>query len=201
MNGFFKWLSGNTIFAIFAGLASIVSLIISIMNDKWYQWTIFSTVLLTLILLIFLIYQNQLIVGRLDVLYLQVFETSVDLEVDDDGSYYSQADVIIAIQSSLTSNTLSCQPKAILHIQYPSQIKMKFFWRDPLIRKEEDTTDSCKIALPLSNGMTFVALRKIYLDQAEEGNFQRSSKKIAIRLDCPSLNQTKDDVINLSTVG
>ena len=200
MNNFFRWMSGNTVFVILAGLASIISLIISFMNEKWFFWAILSIASLTLILLQFLIYQNELIVRRLDVLYLKVFETSVDLEFNENGNYYSQADVIIAVQSSLTSNTLNAQPKASLYIQYPSQIKIQFSWRDPLIRKEE-TIDSCKITFPLSNGITFIALRKIHLDQMEEGYFQRSSKKIAIKLDCESLNEARSELINLSTVG
>lgn len=208
MKLFFQSISNSPIFTFFAGIASIVGLIISYNNENVIYWLIFTVITLIFLQLLYLINLNNkmlehsgMILGQKDIVNFNVFESKVDLEEKEDGSYASNADILLVLQSSLTPDVLLKKPIALVQIQFPSQLKMKFYYRNHLIQQKVNTNNTCSFEIPLNSGVEFIAIRSINLKDGEEETFKASSKKIDISIQCSILEQVMNESIPISNVG
>ncbi|WP_394174022.1 hypothetical protein [Guptibacillus hwajinpoensis] len=208
MKLFYQSISDSPFFTFLGGVASIIGLVISYNNDKIFYWLILTIIVIVFLQLFYLINLNNgmlersnIILGQMDIVSLNVFESKVDLEEKEDGSYASNADIFLVLQSSLTPDILLKKPVALVQIQFPSQLKMKFYYRNHTIKQKEHTNNSCSFEIPLSNGGEFIAIRSIHLKDGEEETFKGSSKKIDISINCAALNQVMSESIPISNVG
>ncbi|MCA1020020.1 hypothetical protein LCM26_16945 [Bacillus stratosphericus] len=196
MNSFFKSISNSPIFTFLGGAASIVGLIISYNNDRVYYWFIFTFITLIFLQLLYLININNKmlvhsdkILKQKDLLNFYVFDSKVDLEEKKDGSYASNADIFLVLHPSLTPDALMKEPVAKMQIQFPSQLKMNFYYQNNLIQQIENTNNTCSFQIPLNSEVEFLAIRSIHLKDGEKSAFEASSKKIDISVECSILEQ------------
>ncbi|MED3832377.1 hypothetical protein [Peribacillus frigoritolerans] len=208
MRKFFHSIAFHPIFTFLAGIASIISLTISYNNEQIFYWIIFALIAIIFLQLLYLINVNSKMVektnfllGKMDVVNFNIFQSRIDLEEDDEGKYISKADVFLVIQSSLTPDNLLKKPIALVQLQYPSQLKMKFDLRNHLIKQKENTNNSCCFEVPLGTGIEFIAIRSIHLKDGDADAFKASSQKIDITITCPSLEQTLFESVQISSVG
>ncbi|PEA92930.1 hypothetical protein CON66_27255 [Bacillus cereus] len=208
MKSFYQSISNSPFFTFLAGIASVIGLIISYNNDKIFYWLIFTLIVIIFLQLLYLINLNNkmlnhssMVLGKMDVINFNVFESKVELEENEEGSYVSNADIFFVIQSALTPDTLLEKPVAIVQIQFPSQLRMKFYYRNHLIKQIENTNNTCSFEIPIGKDSEFIAIRSIHLKVGEEETFKASSKKIDVSITCSVTGQAMNESIPISSVG
>ncbi|RJS61752.1 hypothetical protein [Bacillus sp. PK3_68] len=201
MNNLLNKLAANAVFVIIAGLASIVSLVVAFINDKQILWIILTINSFLLLVVWKLVSQNSVILGRLDNIDFYVLQREIELEEDEDEKYVSKGDVILALQASLSQESLSAQPQATIEISYPSQLQIEYIFNSERIRRDSANSDKSKFNISLSHGISFIALRSISIGKENENDFLRSSRQIIVKVQSDLLSESKEEIIPVSLVG
>lgn len=198
---FLDTISKNPLFAVVTGTVSLVSFFAALYMNFALDWAILTITFLTLVLVFALLKQSQIIAGRMDILNIDILDTTLELEAKNDSNYYANCDIVLALHSHLTAEMIRCQPTAELQVHFPSQLHIEFFFRDQSIRKSNQRNDSCTFHIPIRSGANFISLQSIMLKEQNEPDFQKSSRKINFQLQCRELAMNYNESVEVSTIG
>lgn len=198
---FFSNLADNKILFLITSLASLISFFIAIINQNFLSYILLTITITTLLFLIRLISINSNFISELDNVNLYVFDSSIELEIDENENYVSDNDVIIGIHTHLSPKTFNMQPQGEIKIVFPSQLKINFYWRSDQLKKINETNDSCTFSISLKSGMTFISLRAFAIKEESYIDFLSTQKCLEIHFN-NNINPTvKVEKIFISTVG
>lgn len=199
--GFFHNFAESKALIVISSLASIISLVISIINESFFLWIILTISLTTLLFLIRLVFINSIFISELDTVNLYVFDSAIELEATETDDYISNNDLIIAIQANIAPKTFNQQPQGELKISFPSQLKTDFYWRSDIIKKTNETNDSCTFSISLKSGITFISLRSFLVREEQFQDFLSSRKCVEVQFQTDISSTSKKETIFISTVG
>ena len=189
LKNFYNSISNHPFFTFLAGIASVVSLILSIINEKLIYWIIFTLIFIIFLQLLFLIHENsmmikdtRMIIGEMNTIKLDVFNTEIELVPEMTGDFISKSDLIIVISSICTPEIMENNPSAIVKLQYPSQLKMKFVLGNNIERLRGHSNNTCSFKVPLGSGNEFIGITSINVKSTDEQAFKESSKMIDINV-------------------
>lgn len=189
-------ISSHPIFTLLAGLASLVSLFMSITNDKFFIWVILTLICVVTLQLLFLLNTNSqvlhntnLVIGQMNTVKLDVFQSNLELELSPTGDFISKSDLFIVVSSLCTPEKVEENPYAIVKLQYPSQIKMKFNLGKGIKKLRGQANNTCSFSVELGKGNQFISLNSISVKSEDEQLFKESSKVIEINVTSESFDK------------
>lgn len=154
-----------------------------------------------MLFLIRLVFINSIFISELDTVNLYVFDSAIELEATETDDYISNNDLIIAIQANIAPKTFNQQPQGELKISFPSQLKTDFYWRSDIIKKTNETNDSCTFSISLKSGITFISLRSFLVREEQFQDFLLSRKCVEVQFQTEISSTSKKETIFISTVG
>ncbi|MFC5603165.1 hypothetical protein [Sporosarcina koreensis] len=203
-------ISSHPIFTLIAGLSSLVSLVLSITNDKFFIWVLLTLICAVILLLLFLLNTNSkvlqntnLVIGQMNTVKLDVFQSSLELELSPTGDFISKSDLFIVVSSVCTPEKVEENPNAIVKLQYPSQIKMKFNLGKGIKKLQGQANNTCSFLVELGKGSQFISLNSILVKNEDEQHFKESSKliEISVSSECFDKKISLDESIIIENLG
>ncbi|MGV2941464.1 hypothetical protein AB5I83_17810 [Mesobacillus sp. LC4] len=203
MSQFINRLSKSPNLLVGGSLASLislpVSLVLSYLNENLFMWSLLTINIFILILLFILVKQNSRVLGRLDQVDYYIFNKNIDLEFDENlDKYVSKSDIILVLNSSLTTETIASKPFVEIQLSYPPQLQIDYNWTSEQILREEAKSDSSKFKISLVSGVVIIALRSLCLEKDQEKAFSETSGKIQIAIESELLSESRKEVIPVS---
>lgn len=201
MNSVIDNIYNNKIFTVASGASSLISLILAIvLQENIILWLILSIQIAILIILFFIMKYNSIMIGRLDCVNLDIIGSSIELcEIEENGEsdkYKSKDNITLIIRSYLSKNKATENPKAILELRFPSQIKMEVDTLD-IVQRDKITNDLMIFNIPLEKEIIHISLKAIILDNKEYEKFLQSTKRIEVKLKSDLLTNHKEEYINI----
>lgn len=203
-------ISSHPIFTLLAGVASLVSLFISITNDKFLLWVLLTLICVVCLQLLFLLNINSqvlnntnLVIGQMNTVKLDVFQSNIELELSPTGDFKSKSDLFIVVSSLCTPEKVEENPTAIVKLQYPSQIKMKFNLGKGIKKLQGQANNTCSFSVELGKENQFISLNSILVKSEDEQLFKESSKMIEINVtsDCFEKRIALNESVIIENVG